>query len=446
MNVASHIAAGLLIGAMAGTAVAADALFVSSPTPGKLSTLQSVRTEQGMQELMAVGNTPVTAAVTVGQQRIELKGNASFSLRSDEAALKSGVLGVQAFNIVFHDVPQTLLTYGGSGDSKTGNLSFVVAGRQRLQYDAAKGVASGELRGFIGADYMSLYAEPLTDSERDHNRAPRQSAVIKLALQFGEPLAAVAGNQEPVRQKAGVEARIVADADRAIAALPLTIDVARVVSPVEAIIAWPWRWEVARNLCVQPVRVGRFIWNWPTLAIQYTGTGLNFGLPGARTQWKKADVTFTVRDWKTVWRSDLFNFSTGEAADLLDEVNDADCVEVYFVNGDNGMHNNWGGGATFSSGSANTKIISSDGNVPPNIDLTHLAHELGHALDLPHPTATSSSSTNTLMCPSGFMNDNPKRNSQENKDNLSNPLLTFSIKLVSAGPDCTNSASCGLCP
>ncbi len=208
----------------------------------------------------------------------------------------------------------------------------------------------------------------------------------------------------------------------------------------------PWRWEVARNLCVQPVRLGRLVWTWPSLSIQYTGDGLAFGLPGARTQWKKADVTFTVRDWKTVWCSDLYNFSTGEAADLLDEVNDADCVEVYFVKGDNAMHTNWGGGATFSSGSANTRIISSDGNVPPGIDLTHLAHELGHAVDLPHPTAANASSTNTLMCPSGFMNDNPKRNSQENKNNLSNPLLTFSIKPVSAGPDCTNSASCGACP
>ncbi len=110
-----------------------------------------------------------------------------------------------------------------------------------------------------------------------------------------------------------------------------------------------------------------------------------------------------------------------------------------------------GGGATFGSGTASSKIISSDGNARGGIDLTHLAHELGHVLGLRHPGAAATASavpasSGTLMCPSGYLNDNPKVNSQENKNLISNPLLTFAIKFISPGPDCINSADCGACP
>ena len=78
--------------------------------------------------------------------------------------------------------------------------------------------------------------------------------------------------------------------------------------------------------------------------------------------------------------------------------------------------------------------------------VTVTAHEVGHAIGLPHPDGTPGVSTNTLMCPSGWMNDNPQLNSEENEDNLSSPLFTFSLKLRTAGPDCTDSADCGWCP
>ena len=49
------------------------------------------------------------------------------------------------------------------------------------------------------------------------------------------------------------------------------------------------------------------------------------------------------------------------------------------------------------------------------------------------------------MCPSGFLNDNPPFNSEWNEDNVQNPLFTFSLKLLSAAPDCENDADCGAC-
>jgi hypothetical protein len=51
-----------------------------------------------------------------------------------------------------------------------------------------------------------------------------------------------------------------------------------------------------------------------------------------------------------------------------------------------------------------------------------------------------------VMCGSGYLNDNPSVNSQENTNNLTNPLFQFALKVRSAGPDCQNSLDCGACP
>src|SRR5262245_15902312 len=220
-------------------------------------------------------------------------------------------------------------------------------------------------------------------------------------------------------------------------------------SRIDLEIGWFPFIEVARRLCVQPVRIGQITVSGfpPVFHLKYSGAGLAFGKPGATTQWNKDDVVFEWRDWMTVWNNAYMAFSQSEAAALLAEVDVDDCVEVFFVETFTPSVF-WGGGATFSSGTASAKIISTDQNVTNGVDLTHLAHELGHALALMHPgtgTATDGS-TGTLMCPSGFNNDNPKVNSQQNKDRVSNPLLTFALKIVTAGPDCNNSADCGACP
>ena len=176
-------------------------------------------------------------------------------------------------------------------------------------------------------------------------------------------------------------------------------------------------------------------------------------MPGANEQWHKADVVFEVRDWRTLHKSQYKVLQESEEDDLLDEVQVDDCVEVFFVDKFDPSDNH-GGGVTFGVGTASTQIISSDENADHGIDLTHLAHELGHAMALHHPeqgfpTATFPNifdgSTGTLMCPSGFMNDNPAVNSQDNADNINNDLFRFSLKFISPGPDCTDDADCGSC-
>ena len=98
-------------------------------------------------------------------------------------------------------------------------------------------------------------------------------------------------------------------------------------------------------------------------------------------------------------------------------------------------------------------------------DYTHIAHELGHVLGLPHPTGGISSS-NTLMCPSGCCNDNPQLNSyvrissspfvpspfffnrfvQENAIHLNQPLPAWFISSTSQPANyCQYSLDCKAC-
>lgn len=236
--------------------------------------------------------------------------------------------------------------------------------------------------------------------------------------------------------------------------LEYRIDGKRLV-PGNLVIGW-WKFEVAKTLCLQPVRIGGFVWADrfpPTFSFSYTGSGLGFGMPGAHTQWGKAAVNFQVRGWKTIYNTNFETFSQSEDTALLATVDDDDCVEVFFV--DRFSPNDlYGGGATWSGGLVSTKIISSDENVVHGVDLTHLAHELGHAMTLKHPgsgfpTASSphriDGSTGTLLCGSGFMSDNPAVNSQWNRDSVQNPLFTYSLRFVGPGPDCEDDADCGAC-
>lgn len=139
----------------------------------------------------------------------------------------------------------------------------------------------------------------------------------------------------------------------------------------------------------------------------------------------------------------------GEAASLRAEVDVADAVEVFVVERMD-FTCDWGGGACFSSGTAAAKIVTCDrqlavpapcpcpgycpGTCPPcppcrtgAVNHYHLAHELGHALNLAHPhDAHGGLVEGTLgsnMEPSGFCCDNPDSQSARNCRSASNPLL-----------------------
>lgn len=354
---------------------------------------------------------------------------------------------VEALNIALFGVHQQAMTGRATRSKPTGVVGFSALAegerRQTLRYDPQSRTLVGKLRGRLDMPQFYELTELRIDPKDDLVEIPTMEATIDVRIPvggLGEPAQA---REKPVETSIEAAMTIAAAASDRLDARGF--DVAVRAEHVQAqLVFWPWI-EIARRLCIQPVRILSFGGGFPFPFFHFSGDGLAFGQPGAATQWAKADVVFTYRDWITLFQPQFSTFSSDEAGALLATVDVDDCIEVFFVDRFS-PQTLFGGGATFGLGLASSKVISSDENADFGVDLTHLAHELGHVLALPHPTGAAGVSTNTLMCPSGFNNDNPKRNSQENKDNLSNPLLTFAIKLWSPGPDCQTSGDCGPCP
>ncbi len=146
-----------------------------------------------------------------------------------------------------------------------------------------------------------------------------------------------------------------------------------------------------------------------------------------------------------------------EAIAFKGTVDVANAVEVFVAaQMSTSLACSWGGGACFSLGTASAKVVSCDqqmavpcpcpsacsGYCPCGsclcgaINPYHLAHELGHALNLPHPSgAWSTSTVNSIMEPSGFCCDNPNAQSAKNCRNASNPLLFVTFSVCIGTPD-----------
>ena len=393
--------------------------------------------------LIGNGSVDATLRTKAGEQAV--KGRASFSLET----AGGGEVMVKQFNLVFPDAPQEAIS-GRPPKSKNPNgvLGMSVPASEKavpLRYDAQSMMISGEIpvqAHFPQIDeiYPPQFAKDPKESDFAVSRTQRGRIKLEIKLSEAVEKAAARSSQRQAAKIAGnasaqVEVEALGDipAYRIEWRTSLTIDV--------GVLRW---FESASRLCIQPVRIRSGAAD-PTP----TGLGLAFGLPGANTQWNKADVVFQVRDWMFINNAALKVATSGAEEDTIRaSIDVADCIEVFFVENFDpvSLH---GGGATWSSGTANAKIISSDGNATFGVDLTHLAHELGHVLNMGHPgnpNGLFNSSTNTLMCPSGWHNDNPRRNSTDNKNHVSNPLLVWTIKVISPGPDCNASADCGACP
>lgn len=395
-----------------------------------------------------VGNSPVEATLRTKAGEQVIRGRGSFNFVSGSGS--GDVIVVRQFNLVFLDAPQAALS-GRPPKSKKPNgvLGMSVPASEksvRLRYDAQTQTISGEIP--LQAHFPQIdeiYPPQLIKDPRDSDFAVSrtQRARIKIELKLSEPLDranARAAQGQAIKLTGNASGEVVVDPLGDIGGYTLYLRPAAWMIDIGIL----RRFEAASRLCIQPVRI-----RTGAADASPTGAGLAFGMPGANTQWAKADVVFQVRDWMFINNAGLKVATEGaEETTIRGSVDVDDCIEIFFVENfdPESLH---GGGATWSSGTANAKIISSDGNATFGVDLTHLAHELGHVLNLCHPSAAcglASSSTNTLMCPSGWHNDNPKRNSRDNASNVSNPLLVWTLKAVSPGPDCTSSADCGACP
>ena len=393
-----------------------------------------------------VGNGELAAQLGVGTAQERITGRVSFDF-----VLTGERVVVQGFNVVFFGVPQKMISGNAPAVEPLGVLAFGVARDkpQTLRYDSQKRIITGTLRMFADASFLSLLARPEGDGKDDQFETPVLPATATISISVAAGV--VEGKREGRSVSAGFELAVRTESTRV---STFTLPPYELMLREQAFIKidigpFPF-FESARRLCVQPVRVMRLVISGFTFFLQTTGAGLAFGQPGANAQWAKADVVFTYRDWKTFFAPSFFVVDSSEETALRSLVEDDDCVEVFFIQ-DFNPEDAHGGGVTFGAGTASTQVISSDANAKFGIDQTHLAHELGHVLGLRHPTAPPTASavpanTGTLLCPSGFKNDNPKVNSQGNSDLLSNPLLTFAIKVITPGPDCLDSADCGPCP
>lgn len=400
------------------------------------------------QALIFVGNGSIEATLRTRSGEQAIRGRTSFNFESGSG--QGDAILVKQFNLVFADVPQASIS-GRQPKSKKPNgvLGMSVPASEKsvhLRYDAQTQTISGQIP--LQAHFPQIdeiYPPQFVKDPRDADFAVSrtQRARIKIELKLSEPL-----ERANARAAQGQAIKLTGTATAEVAVEPLgdiggyTLFLRPAAWAID--IGILRRFEAASRLCIQPVRIRSGVAD-----ASPTGAGLAFGIPGANTQWGKADVVFQVRDWMFINNAGLKVATSGaEETTIRGSVDLDDCVEVFFVENFDPVDLH-GGGATWSSGTANAKIISSDGNATFGVDLTHLAHELGHVLNMGHPGNANGlydSSSNTLMCPSGWHNDNPTRNSRDNKSNVSNPLLVWTLKAVSPGVDCTSNADCGACP
>jgi hypothetical protein len=434
---------------------------------------------QGQEEVppfQALVDQFVMSQVTVNDRELELSGRLKLHLIASEEELAQDSMRVAGLNVAYFGVPMQAFTGvppGRPGSDGTGVLSALLPAVNKLQIfrGVVPGAALlfGQWEGVVELSQLGDLQQGRVGVADDRDAvfvSPTQKATIYLLLAMSEE------DLKPGRGGGEGEPGILGSFGYSLLAfatqelkagdvrVPPYVVAQRAFTPFEFELTW-LQFEAVRRLCVQPVRIGRITitggWPFPLFDVDFTGKGLPFGQPGADTQWRKGDVIFQWRPWKTIWKSQYFtlNIATGEDATLRAEVSDSDCIEVFFVD-EFDTAGTWGGGATFSSGLASAKVISSDDNSEPvcaggACNKTHLAHELGHVMTLAHPGSVGNpahmvnGSTGTLMCPSGFVADNPRRNSVANENNVNNPLFQFQFALAGPLPDCTNDADCGAC-
>jgi hypothetical protein len=374
----------------------------------------------------------------------EARGRLNLKLAASPEMLKQGLVQANDVTLAMFGVDYRRLTPKTFDGKSSGAIGFTPdrsAKRNNFfTYDAKTGQLRTQIRGEVDSALLSrITLKPKQGSRKDVEdffEVATQRAILDLSLQLDRPIpTAVKG--EPIRVGANVTYQMSVEAFRNPQISGFTVQ-GRFYIPVEI---YPWVfYETAQTLCVQPVsiRSGQADQN-------PTGDYYSVGMNGARVEWAKADVIFEPRPWRRIYNEDWKVASESELSAIRASVTDDDCIEIFFVENHDPV-NLHGGGAAWGGGRATSQIVTSDGN-NNGIDFTHLAHELGHVLALRHPWADSGeiASTGTLMCGSGWRNDNPQVNSQENKNKLSNPLLKLSVKRLTSGPDCRNSTDCGPC-
>jgi len=379
-----------------------------------------------------------TATTDRGRQGASLFGAIAFRVTPQE----KGDLGIvlSGLNLVGKGVPTE------RGDS--GVISISLARPESgLVYKPRTGEVSGEMEAILHyelIDRVKGYREQECKGECDKFDPYTERMTGKLSGRFMQPL------QPTDKGSVQFEGELTFE---------LTSEVLAAIRRVYIIFRVVIDWSLftpAEVLKIQPVFIGSGASD-PSA----TGTAFTTLMNYAHDMWNRCG---TVRCIRFAVNAPIYvNNSayrvldnSAEATALRGEVNVADAVEVFVVERmSTSLACSWGGGATFSSGTASAKIVTCDqqmavpcpcpsactGYCPCGsclcgaINPYHLAHELGHVLDLYHPSDSPYSTPTSIMEPSGFCCDNPNAQSAKNCRNADNPLLFWGTAICTRSPD-----------
>src|SRR5262245_10004509 len=230
----------------------------------------------------------IQATLVTDKGTTQLRGRVSAHLRASKEDLEKGQVGVRALNVVYFGVPQQDITGQKPRGKETGALGFMVAPdreEQFLAYDPLTRRLQGKLAGQLDMPQFADLVKTPDDEKTDVILTPTQPAVLAVSLVLGDKLGLEAG-QSTVRQFQGrLDMDLAAEAVTDLQLSGYRIAVRRAQLQVE--ITWIPFFEVAKRLCIQPVRIASLKFSGgfpPLLSLQLSGDGLAFGLPGANTQ------------------------------------------------------------------------------------------------------------------------------------------------------------------
>jgi len=446
------LAVGLVL--ISGTGLGADLVMEKSPSLLKTPLDASIGTRLGTAELIGaekeqednyllVGNLEDIRAVVVtdvGEQQTSFRGEIAFSaVPGDRGDLN---LVLTRLNLVSSGVATK------KGDSGVIGLSLVEP-EYRTSYDSRTGQFSTEFKSTLH------YAQ--IDEIKGY--IPSKSEEGDLFLSYTEGMAGKIEGKFPEAMKAADEGSATMNAEIHLELENSVVGSLRSMVVYLDITKLWWYLETSPTeiLLVQPV----FIGTGPSDP-SATGAAYNTLLDRSAEIWDRCGTVrcISIRSRTPVYVNNnayrVLN-SEAEAAALRAEVNVADSVEVFVVE-------EWdpyfdGGGACWSSGTASAKIVTCDqqlavpcpmpaglwgcsvgeGGFCGDVNYYHLAHELGHALNLLHPgdyrSGMVAGSSGSILEPSGFCRDNPDVQSARNCRSASSPLLYSGRSACTGSPD-----------